>query len=139
VRRWGLAWIGLTAALAVHVADEAAGSFLDFYNPVAQSIRDRTGLPFPPSFGVAEWLGGLIVALALLLALSTFALRGRPWMRPLSYGYGGLMVANGLVHLVASAVSGQVIPGAYSSPLLLAAAVYLIHAAASAAPATAQA
>jgi hypothetical protein len=135
VRRWGLAWIGLTAALAVHVADEALGGFLGFYNPVAQSIRDRVGLPFPPSFGAAEWLGGLIVAVAVLLVFSTWAFRGRAWMRPLSYGYGALMVANGLVHIVASAASGQVIPGTFSSPLLFAAALYLIHAAARAVPA----
>jgi hypothetical protein len=124
-----MAWIALALALAIHVADEAAGEFLAFYNPLAQSMRQRLGLPFPPVFRFDVWLGGLVVGIVLLLSLSVGAFRGWRWMRPVSYALGGLMFVNGLGHLGASLATGRIIPGTYSSPLLLAAAVYLIHAA----------
>jgi hypothetical protein len=125
---WGRAWVALTLALAVHVADEAAGGFLEFYNPVAQSVRDRLGLPFPPEFDLATWLGGLILVVVLLLALSVGTTRGWRWMRPASYGFAVVMIANGLGHIAASTLSGILIPGTLSSPLILAAAGWLIYA-----------
>ncbi len=123
---WGRAWIGLALALALHVLDEAAGDFLSFYNPLAESIRARWPLPFPPVFGFGTWLGGLIVGVVALLAVSTFAFQGRRWMRPVSYALGLLMIANGLTHLIGSVVTGRVIGGTYSAPLLVAAAIYLL-------------
>ena len=125
---WGRAWMMLTLSLALHVADEAAGGFLDAYNPVAQSMRDRLGLPFPPVFDFATWLSGLILLVALLLALSVGIGRGWSWMRPVSYGYAVLMILNALGHVTASALTRSLIPGTLSSPILLAAALYLIHA-----------
>src|SRR5260370_7359150 len=44
--RFGLAWVTLCAALAIHVADEAVTGFLSVYNPPARAIRAR--VPFPP-------------------------------------------------------------------------------------------
>jgi hypothetical protein len=129
MRHWGFAWIALALSLAAHVADEAAGGFLDFYNPVAQSVRERLGLPFPPVFRFDAWLAGLVVGIGLLLALSVGAFRGWRAMRPASYALAGLMALNGLAHLTLSLLSGRVIPGTVTSPLLLASAAYLIWAA----------
>ncbi|UCF40194.1 MAG: hypothetical protein JSW43_10705 [Gemmatimonadota bacterium] len=124
--RWGLAWIGLGLALALHVVDEALGGFLAFYNPIAEAVRARWPLPFPPTFTFDAWLGGLAVAVVALLALSACAFRGFRWMRPLSYALGVFMIANGLVHLTASVALGRPVAGTYSAPLLVAAAVYLM-------------
>ncbi len=124
--RWGVAWAGLALALALHVLDEALGDFLSFYNPIAEALRQRLPIPFPPVFAFDVWLGGLITGIVVLLALSWYAFRGNAWMRPLSYALGILMVLNGLAHLTASLALGRVIPGTYSSPVLLAAAAYLL-------------
>lgn len=125
-RRHGFAWLALTAALAVHVADEAAHDFLSFYNPNAAAIR--AALPFLalPEFTLTSWLASLTVAVAVLAALSTAAFRGARWAVPASTVYGGLMVVNGLFHPVASLALGRTLPGVYSSPLLLTAAAWLL-------------
>ena len=41
VVRHGWAWVALTLALAVHVADEALTDFLSVYNPTVEAIRAR--------------------------------------------------------------------------------------------------
>jgi hypothetical protein len=128
-RRHGIAWLALTAALAVHVADEAAHDFLSLYNPIAAAIR--AALPFLPlpTFTVTSWLASLAVAVAVLGALSTAAFRGARWAVPASAVYAGVMTVNGLLHLTGSLLLGRLLPGVYSSPLLLVAAVWLVVAA----------
>jgi hypothetical protein len=37
IRRFCAAWVGLCAALALHVTDEALTGFLDVYNPAVQA------------------------------------------------------------------------------------------------------
>ena len=119
--RWGLAWVGLCLALALHVADEAMNDFLGFYNPMVESL----GLPMP-TFSFSVWLSGLIVGLVILLALSPFVFQRRAIMAPVSWFLGILMVVNGLGHLVLSGLEGRLIPGSYSSPVLVVAAVFLL-------------
>ena len=124
--RWGIAWVGLALALALHVLDEALSDFLSFYNPIAEALRQWLPVPFPPIFTFDVWLGGLIAGVLLLLALSWCAFRGFAWMRPLSYVLGALMLLNGLAHLTASLTLGRVVAGSYSSPVLIAAATDLL-------------
>ncbi len=125
-RRWGIAWMALCVSLAIHVTDEALTNFLSVYNPSVLAIRSRIPfLPFPTfTFGI--WLGGLIFAVLALLALSTFAFRGVRWMVPVSYVFGILMFMNGMGHVLSSLYLRRWMPGVYSSPLLLAASVYLL-------------
>src|SRR5688500_15549603 len=80
---WGRAWIALSLAFMAHVADEAANDFLGVYNPNAQLIRERTGIPVPV-LAFEVFVGGLLGVVAVLLLLSPFAYRGRRPMRPLS-------------------------------------------------------
>ena len=47
-------------------------------------------------------------------------------MRPVAYAFGILMAGNGLLHLVGSVYLRKAMPGVYSAPLILAAAVYLL-------------
>ncbi len=120
-RRWGTAWLALAGALALHVVDEAANDFLSFYNPMVE----RLGLPFP-TFSFDVWLAGLIVGIVLLLALSPFVFRGARQMAPVSYFLGVLMVVNGAAHIVLSVIERALVPGVLSSPVLMAAAVWLL-------------
>ena len=124
--RFGLAWVALCGALAIHVVDEALNDFLSVYNPAVRAIRARFSFLPLPTFTFPVWLGGLITVTILLFALSPAAFRGEPVMRPAAYVFGVVMAGNGLLHLVGSAYMRKAMPGVYSAPLILAAAVYLL-------------
>lgn len=127
-RRWGICWLALSGALAVHVLDEASTDFLSLWNPMVESIRERVGWIPLPTFDYATWLGGLIAAVGISVGLSWFVFGGARWIRPLSYFLSIIMLANGLGHIAASVWLGQTAPGTASSPLLLAAAACLLWA-----------
>jgi len=124
--RFGMAWVGLTLALAVHVADEALTGFLALYNPSVQTIRRLVPFLPLPVFTFRLWLSVLVAAVCVLLALSVFSFRGARWMVLLGYVFGPIMLGNGLAHLAGSVYLRRPMPGVYSSPLLLAGAVYLL-------------
>jgi hypothetical protein len=120
------AWLALTAALAIHVADEAANDFLAVYNPAVTRIREAVPLLPLPRFTFAVWLAGLVVAVLVLAALGWRAARGGRWVVPLGSAFAVLMAANGAVHLTVSVAQGRLMPGTYSAPLLLGAAIVLL-------------
>jgi hypothetical protein len=124
-RQWGIAWITLSLAFGAHVLDEALHDFLSFWNPLVLSLREKAPYLPMPTFTFGVWIGGLILAVLILLFLSRFAFRGSAWMRPLSYLLSIIMLGNGLLHIGASLYLGRAAPGVYSSPLLLAASAYL--------------
>jgi len=124
----------LCLAVAAHVTDEALTGFLSVYNPTVLAARLRhPWLPFP-TFEFREWLVGLTVAVVVALLLSPLAFHNvRAW-RPLAYALAVLMLLNGLGHTLGT-IFGQTVsevrfprpmPGFYSSPLLLAASIYLL-------------
>lgn len=123
--RWGIAWILLVGALALHVTDEALTGFLPLYNSIVSGIREQYPLfPFPTfTFGV--WLGGLCAIVTTLFFLSPLVFAGRWWLRWVSYALSFIMILNGLGHITASLLWGRFAPGVYSSPFLLAAAIHL--------------
>jgi Protein of unknown function with HXXEE motif len=125
-RRFGIAWVALSLSLAVHVADEALTDFLSVYNPTVLTIRSRIPFSPLPTFTFGVWLGGLIFVVVALLSLSTFAFRGARWMVRLAFFFGFIMFMNGMGHTLSSLFLRRWMPGVYSSPLLLAASVYLL-------------
>lgn len=125
-RTVGWAWVGLTGALGLHVTDEALSDFLAVYNPAVARIRSAAPFLPLPTFTFATWLGGLAIVVLGLALVSPFVLQGRAWTRPAAIVYGTLMALNGMVHAVGSLHSGRVLPGTYSAPLLLAAALVLV-------------
>ncbi len=125
-KRWGISWIGLTSALAIHVTDEALTGFLPLYNSTVSEIRESYPFLPLPTFTFPIWLGGLIGAVLLLYLLSPLVFAGRIWLRYLSYALSILMILNGLGHMGASLYWGTFAPGVYSSPILVLAAVALL-------------
>ena len=125
-RRHWQAWIALCAAVAVHVADEALTDFLSIYNPAVFTMRERNPWLPLPTFTFENWLALLIFAIVALFAASYFVWRGRWAMRPISYVFAGFMLLNGLLHIAGSIYTGTLMPGVYSSPLLLAASAFLM-------------
>lgn len=120
------AWLSLVLAVAVHVADEAASGFLPFYNQLVLDLRGRLGFFLLPTFSFRAWLGGLMVAILIGLAALAAVARGGRLIRVVTTALGVLMVGNALGHLLGSLWTGRVLPGALSSPLLLAAAVFVV-------------
>ena len=124
--RFALAWAVLCAALAIHVADEALTDFLSVYNPTVRAIRARFPFLPLPTFTFGVWLTGLIVAVLVLASLTPAAARGAAGMRPAAYVFAGIMAGNGVLHIGASIRKRKLMPGTYSAPLILAAALYLL-------------
>jgi hypothetical protein len=126
-RRFGFAWLAFALAVGVHVTDEAMNDFLSIYNPAVLAIREKFPLLPLPTFTFPVWLGGLVAGIALLLCLTPLAVRGNTVLRlvalPLAVVVG---VFNALGHIAGSIYMQRRMPGVYSSPLLLAAAVWLL-------------
>ena len=115
----------LSAAIVLHVTDEALTDFLSVYNPAVRAIRKR--LPFLPlpTFTFCVWLTGLCIGILLLFCLSPLAYKGNRVLTLLAYPLSILMFANGLGHIGGSFYLGRSMPGVYSSPFLLFASAYL--------------
>jgi hypothetical protein len=127
-RRFGLAWVSFASALAVHVADEAAHDFLTAYNSTVSTIRARVPFLPLPTFSFRLWLVLLMTAILLLLCLSPLAFRGASWLRIVARPLGILVgVMNATLHIGSSVYFHRSMPGVYSAPLLLLAAIYLLH------------
>ena len=124
-RHLGLSWVSMSLAFALHVIDESLNDFLSFWNPLVVALRETFSYLPMPTFTYPVWLGGLIVAVLVCFYLSRYAFQEVAWMRPLSYFMSILMLGNGLFHGIASLYLGLAVPGVYSSPLLIAAAIYL--------------
>lgn len=138
-RAWGaMAW-----AILIHVLDEAWNNFLVVYNPTAMALTDRySWLPLPV-FRFEYWLGGLLLAVFVLLALKPVARRGSRGIAIAAQVLAVLMAVNGLGHIGAT-VAGRTLsgleftrpmPGFWSSPLLIAAGIWLWRVARRPAPA----
>ncbi len=127
MREWGWSWLALTAALAIHVADEAVHDFLSVYNPNAAAIRTRLPWLPIPTFTFRSWLIALGIAVVILAALSTFAFRARLGFRFFAYFYAAVMILNGLGHSVGSIVLHRLMPGVLSLPLLIVCAAVLLY------------
>jgi hypothetical protein len=126
---FGLAWLIATIALALHVVDEASHDFLSWYNPRALHIRQALGgLPFPPTFTFLPWVLGLSVAVLILASLTPVAYAGSGWIRPIGYALAAIHIANGLLHLVGSALAKRLVPGVLSAPFLLISGTWLLYA-----------
>jgi hypothetical protein len=126
-RRWASAWATLCLAFAIHVLDEAANDFLSGYNLNALALRARfPWLPVPVfTFGV--WISGLTIAVVGLAALTPLVRRGRRWLVPVAYVYGVIHIANAIGHITLSLVGRWFAPGVFSSPVLLASALWLVY------------
>lgn len=122
----GLAWMLMIFAISLHVFDEAVTHFLSFYNEMALSLRESLGFPLIPRFTFGPWLGGLIIAIIVCFSLTPLVIRGGRFIRAFAILLAMLMVLNALGHMLGSACTGRLLPGFWSSPLLLASALYVL-------------
>lgn len=126
-RHFGFAWLGFGLAMAIHVLDETTHDFLFFYIPNARAIRARFPFLPLPAFTLESWLASLAIAIAIFLCLSPFAFRGMRWARFVAVPVAVLAgILNACAHMLSSIYYQRWMPGVYSSPLLLLAAIFLI-------------
>ncbi len=126
--RFGTAWVLFALALALHVIDEAANDFLSVYTPNAQLIRERFGIPVP-IFTFESFVASLGAAVLLLLCLSPFAYRGAGWLRVIARPLAVIVgIFNACLHVGSSIWFHRFMPGVYSSPVMLAAGLWLLAA-----------
>jgi hypothetical protein len=126
-------WLWLVGALAVHVADEAATGFLAVYNPTVAALRGPFSWFPMPIFRFDVWLTGLGLLVLALWLVTPLVGRSRA-ARVAAIAFAGLMILNGAGHItgtlagrtVASVRFERPMPGFWSSPLLIAAAVRVI-------------
>ncbi|UCG62148.1 MAG: hypothetical protein JSV52_02355 [Candidatus Zixiibacteriota bacterium] len=121
-----LAWALLVCAEAIHVADEAAHGFLSFYNPFVRDMRESLGFWPMPTFSTEVWLIGLILAIIISFLLIPIVVRGGRFIRVVVIAIGIIMVLNSLAHMFGSVYFGYLLPGFWSSPLLLAASIFVV-------------
>ncbi len=123
---FGRAWLALAAALAIHVADEALTNFLAVYNPTVLKIRARFPWIPLPTFSFRVWIVGLAAAVALMFSLSPVAFRGTRWIVLVALPLSVIMIGNGLGHIGSSLYLRRLMPGVYSSPVLIAASLFVL-------------
>jgi len=121
------AWVILIFTLALHVFDEAVNNFLLFYNPLVFDFRASLGFFPAPTFSYGVWISGLIAILLLLFALTPLIYRNYKSIRFLAIAFGLLMTGNALGHFIASIYFTKLVPGFWSSPLLLIATIYFLN------------
>jgi hypothetical protein len=130
----GAAWLLLCLSFATNILDGALNDFLGYYNATVLTLYGHFSW-FPRiDLTFREWLVGMIVADAVLLFLTPLAYRDSVYSRPLAYAFGVIMVLFGCGTVFASLLGRTVssvhfigmAPGTYSSPLILAASVYLL-------------
>jgi hypothetical protein len=129
----GIPWLLLCLSLGANILDDALNDFLGYYNATVLSLYGHFSW-FPRiDLTLRNWLVGVIVADAVLLLLTPFAYRNSSVLRPIAYIFSTIMLLIGSGSILAS-VLGQTVPsvhfaggapGIYTSPLLLAASVFL--------------
>ena len=130
---YGGPWFALATALGLHVFDEATTGFLNVYNPTVLAMRSRYAWFPMPTYTFGEWLTGLIAAVVILMALTPLAMHGVRWLRPLAWLQVVIQILNATGHTlgtifgrtVATVTFPRPAPGFYSSPFLLAAAIWM--------------
>jgi hypothetical protein len=120
-----IAWLFLVSAVGLHVFDEAMTGFLPIYNQFVLDLRNQLGFFPAPVFSSGVWLGGLITVIILCYGMTFFIVRGGKVIRVITMVLGILMVVNALGHFLGSLYFRRVFPGMWSSPLLLAAAIFV--------------
>ncbi len=131
--RLARAWKAMAWAILIHVLDEAWNNFLVVYNPVAMEIADRYPWLPVPIFRFEYWLGGLLLGVLILMALTPVARRGSHGIILAARILSAFMIVNGLGHITAT-IAGRTpfgvefarpMPGFWSSFVLIPASIWL--------------
>lgn len=120
------AWLILATAFLIHVIDEATTGFLPLYNHTVLLIREKIGFFPMPIFTIPLWIGLLGSAIVICYMLTPLVGRARRKFRIPIGLFAVIMTLNGCWHTIGSIFVGRILPGFWSSFLLILAGVYMI-------------
>lgn len=123
--RLSQAWLAVTFALMLHVLEGALRNYLDFYNPLAMSLRDMLLWTWMPTFTLAAWLGGWTAILTVLYGMTWFAAYAARWMVWAAIAYAEVMFLFAAAKIGFAIYLEKAIPGLFTAPLLLIASAWL--------------
>lgn len=106
-------------ALLIHVADEAIGDLVSYYNLTIDEINSDLGTTVLPTLILEYWLAAMLIVIAILFSLTRWVSRVSSMARRLVLVVSALMVLNGVGHVIGSIFLGHLLPGFWSSPLLI--------------------
>ena len=121
-----VSWLLMVISIALHVLDEALTGFLPFFNERTVIISEWLGFLRIPSVDFVTWLTALIIGIVILFSLTFVVKRGGRAIRIFATALGILMIVNALLHIVGSIYQGYLLPGFFSSPVLLVTAGYVL-------------
>ena len=120
------AWLAMVMSVALHVTDEALTGFLPFYNAQVLALRTRLGFFPAPTFTFPIWITGLTLAVLIGLALTRVVARGGRMIRIVCGVFSLLMVGNACGHMLGSVYFGRLLPGFWSSPVLITTSLWMM-------------
>lgn len=123
--RWTAAWLVLSLAFALHVADEVLNGTFAFYRDLADFMADYLPMLKFPAFRPEVWLINLSGAALALIALTWLVYKRQGPMRFASYAFAIFATANAMLHIMVSLAVAHTMPGSLTAPLMLAAALFL--------------
>ena len=124
--RLSISWLFLIVSLILHVIDEALNNFLDFYNPLGLKIKEHISFIPLPTFTFRIWISGLSIGVVLLLLMTPFIYDRNRFFIPVAKIFSILMILNGLAHIIGSIYYDRILPGLFSSPILIIFSAYFI-------------
>lgn len=126
LQRWTVAWFVLSAALALHIAEEATSGAYLVYGETLDFLRQIYPQLAIPPFKFSVWLFDITGTILVLLSLTWLVQKRFRIMRPASFALATFTTANAMMHILFSLASDRVLAGTLTSPLLLAASLFLL-------------
>jgi hypothetical protein len=124
--RLSISWLLLIFSLILHVIDEALNNFLDFFNPMVLKIKEHISFIPLPTFTFKIWISGLSIGIVLLLLMTPFIYNRNRFFIPGAKIFSILMILNGLAHIIGSIYYDRILPGLFSSPILIIFSTYFL-------------
>ena len=129
VSRWTVAWFLACLVFALHIVDEGYHGTLGFYSDLERLVTELLPSLNLTPFNFQVWLVNMSGTLFVLFLLTFLVWRANPVMLPASYAFAAFLTGNSAFHLLMTIGRGEEVTGALTSPLMLAAGLFLFVAA----------
>lgn len=123
--QWTLAWFLACAVFALHIVDEGLNGTFGFYSDLERLFTQLLPSLNITPFNFDVWLLNMTGTLVVLFALTPLVAARNALMVPASWAFAAFLTGNSAFHLLMSAGRGELVTGALSSPLMLAAGLFL--------------
>lgn len=138
VSRWTVAWFLACLVFALHIVDEGFHGTFGFYSDLERFVNLLLPSLNLTPFNFDVWLVNMSGTLFVLFLLTILVQRANPLMLPASYLFAAFLSGNSAFHLLMTIGRGEPVTGALTSPLMLAAGLFLFVAAGREDPAVAK-